>query len=398
LARKQMNILDLEAWLSSTFQGRVKGRHVANVYYDKGSGTLMVKLRGGDLLVAEPGRRIHLSTRAEPPKEFKPDPLVVLARKHVRGARVEDARLVGGDRIVELVFSRGYRLVVELVPRGVAALVDPQGTLLAASKYLRVRDRELRPKKPYVPPPARPSKLTPSPEEVLEALKPGGKLVPLLVRGLGVPAEAAEEALYRAGLGREAESVGPEDAERVAAALAEIVAEARGGRGFLARVEGAPVEASPFKPTHYEAEGGDVEERASLDEALDELFASGGGQRARPREGVEAERERLLASLRRAQEIARGYEEEAERLRRAADYVARNYELFARLANCASRSRAPGEIESCSGVPVVSADERGLTVEVEGLRIGRLCPRRSWSRTSSRRPASTSRRRGGRGA
>jgi len=371
LARKQMNILDLEAWLSSTFPARVRGRHVANIYYDKGSGLVMVKLRGGDLLVAEPGRRLHLSARVEPPKEFKPDPLVVLARKHVRGARVEDARLLGGDRIVELVFSRGYRLVVELVPRGIAALVDPEGVLLAATKYIRVRDRELKPKRPYVPPPARPSKLTPSAEEVFDALKPGGKLVPLLVRTLGVPAEAAEEALHRAGLGREAEHVGFEDAEKIAAALAEIAEEARRGRGFLARVEGAPVEASPFKPTHYEAEGGEVEERASLDEALDELFsARGQAPASKPRgESVEAERDRLLASLRRAQEIARGYEEEAERLRRAADYVARNYELFARLAECASRSRNPEEIESCSGVPIASADDRGLLVEVEGLRV-----------------------------
>ena len=368
MARRQMNIVDLQAWLDTTGAG-LRGLHVSNIYYDREAGILLVKFRGGRLLVAEPGRRIHLTTRMEPPKEFKPDPLVVLARKHVRGSRLVDIRLVGGDRIVEMVFSTGYRLIVELVPRGVGALVDESGTLLAATQYLRVRDRTLRPKAPYKPPPARESRLPPSPGEVLEALRGEERLVPPLVRKLGIPAEVAEEALHRAGLPREGGSVGPVEAEAIVEAIAQILSEARQGRGYLAHVDGSPVEASPFKPTHYLEEGGSLEEKPGLDEALDELFTSKPEARAKTVGEAEAERQRLLASLQRAEETARAYLAKAGELRRAADYVARNYDLFQRLAECMARYRRPDDIEGCSGIPVAAVDDKGVVVEVEGLRI-----------------------------
>ena len=369
MARRQMNLVDLLAWLRTTGEA-LRGAHVSNVYYDKPSGIVLVKLRGGRLLVLEPGRRAHLTSRMEPPKEFKPDPLVVLARKHLRGDRIESLGLVGGDRILEVRGRRGYRLVAELVPRGVVALVDPSGTLLAATQYLKVKDRSLAPKKPYEPPPPRPTILEPSPDQVLEALEGEERLVPPLVRKLGVPAEVAEEALYRAGLGREGR-VGPGEAEALAEAIREVVGEAlSSGRGYLVLRGGAPVEASPFRPTHYLEEGAEIEEKPSLDEALDTLFSRppGGG---RPRgDEVEAERARLLASLEKARETAEAYRRRAEELRRAADYVARNYGLFQRLLYCMARHRGdPGEVEACSGVPIVSYDDKGVVVEVEGLRI-----------------------------
>ncbi len=371
MARKQMNILDLQAWLNATGL-RLRGRHALNIYYDKESGALFIKMRGGTLIVAEPGRRLHVTTRLEPPKEFKPDPLVVLSRKHLRGSRLEDLGLVGGDRIVELRFSRGYRLIVELVPRGVAALVDPEGVLLAASRYLRVKDRTLKPKAPYVPPPTRESKLQPTPDEVLEAVRGEKKLVPPLVRKLGIPAEAAEEALYRAGVPKTAEGpLSPSDAERIAEALRSIVEESlAGGKGYLVLVEESPVEASPFKPTHYEEEGAVIVEKPSLDEALDELFASRPQVRPSSGGGVDEEKQRLLVSLRRAEETAAEYRRRAEELRTAADYVARNYELFSRLLECMAVYRGrPDDIESCSGVPVESADSKGVVVSIEGLRL-----------------------------
>jgi len=373
MARRQMNILDLKAWLAGSWP-RVKGRHVANIYMDREKKMLLVKLKGGTLIVGEPGRRLHATSRLEPPKEFKPDPLVVLARKHMRNDRLVDAGLIGGDRIVYLESSRGYRLVFELVPRGVAALVDAEGTLLAATQYPSLRDRTLRPKAPYKPPPPRPSKLEDlSGSDVLEALRGEKKLVPPLVRKLGVPAEAAEEALYRAGIPKEKSpaEITPEEAEAFADQVKRLVGEALQGRGYLALVEGSPAEADPFRPSRLEGEA-EIAVYETIDEALDALFA---GAQTAPKtkardDDVEAERQRLLASLARAEETARGYMEKAEELRRAADVVARNYPVFERLAECIGRgARSPEALTACAGVPVVGVSGRGVQVEVEGTPV-----------------------------
>jgi len=374
MARKQMNIIDVRAWLASTWP-RLRGRHVANVYLDKGRRQVLVKLKGGVLLVGEPGRRLHVTTRLEPPKEFKPDPLVVLARKHMRNDRLVGAGLIGGDRIVYLESSRGYRLVFELVPRGVAALVDPEGTLLAATSYPSLRDRVLRPKAPYKPPPPRPSKLDDlEPSDVIEALAGEKKLVPPLVRKLGIPAEAVEEALHRAGIpkDRDPSAIGVREAEAFVNAIRVILEESLQGKGYLVVVEGSPVEADPFAPSRFEGEA-EVLGYESLDEALDTLFTgTPTSAPARPGAGdeVEAERQRLLASLARAEETARGYLEKAEELRRAADLVARRYHEFGLLAECLRRGvRDPGELSGCSGLEVAGLSGRGLRVVVEGVEV-----------------------------
>ena len=188
MARRSMSILDLEAWLQSTAE-RLVGARLANAYQLGDALLLRFKSSSGDyLVVAEPGRRIHATRRLQPPAQPRQTPLVALLRKHVRGRRLEGASRLGADRIAVLSFPGGYRLVVELVPRGVAALLDGEGRVLASTRYLDLRDRAIRPKQPYQPPPPPPRNplQPPSPGELAEALSGQRDVVRGLVRGLGL--------------------------------------------------------------------------------------------------------------------------------------------------------------------------------------------------------------------
>lgn len=365
MARKSMGLLDAIAWASLAGK-RLEGARASNFYYDPESGLLMIKVQGLEgLLVAEGGRRIHVSKRTATPKEYRPYPLVVLLRKRLRGQRISGVGLLGGDRIVRISFPSGHSIVVELLPRGVIALLDPEGRVLASDKTLKARDRVIRPGAEYRPPPAKGSILLRvcsgediGPEEVGECVRAGRDLVRGLVRGCGVQGEAAEEALHRAGVdpGSDPSSLSGEALDRVLEALREVCSESSQGRGYLVRRDGVPLEAVPFYPGRYEGEA-EIVAMETFDDALDELFSSPRTGPARGEEEADPELARLEASLRRAEERAREYRAEAERLRQLALAVSRAYDRVARILEAASR----GETVR---VGKVSAEPRGDKVVV----------------------------------
>ena len=369
MARRSMNIVDLKAWIAGA-AAWATGKYLSNIYYDKDNNILFVKIRGGNIILAEPGKRIHVTRRRQPPQQFKQDPLVVLARKYMRDKRLERIGLIGFDRILYLEASTGYRLVVELVPRGIAVLLSPTGTILAATKYLKVRDREVKPKTVYKPPPARGKPLEEiTADDIIQATSERGRLVSGLVSLLGVPGEVAEEAVYRAGLDYDLKEVKAKDAEAIAGEIRRILEESLTGRGYIVEKEGAGyIEADPFKPTRYTDTRYNIIEFRGLDEALEEYFESSGiGVKTRDaRDGIESEKERLIASLERARQQAEEYRREAEMLRAAADFVSRNYHVMSRVLDClAARDQA------CLEELGVTVERRGdrFIVSVEGRRL-----------------------------
>ncbi len=374
MARRSMNIVDAIAWVETTGKSLV-GRHIANIYYSRNDGILYFKIKGNIIVVAEPAKRVHVTRRREPPKEFKPDPLVVLSRKYLRDARIRDIGIIGNDRIIYLESSTGYKLVVELMPRGIAALVDPEGLVLAATKYLRLRDRSIRPKTPYTPPPSSYPGIRSITIDFLEDILRGEKkLVPVLVRKAGIPGEVAEEALYRAGISTNArpDDLAREDLERILDNVLGILDESVGGKGYIVYSEGVPVEADPFYPRRFEADAYAVREKPVFDEALDELFESGakivdGGEFD---SDVEREKERLLASLRKSEELAGEYRRMAEELRRLADIVARHYSVFEGIVACSRQYSGDEEaLKSCLGKIPFTVTGEGLEIPVKGMKL-----------------------------
>ncbi|MCE4622756.1 MAG: NFACT family protein [Desulfurococcales archaeon] len=340
MARKSMNIVDTVAWIKRAAND-VRGRHIANLYYDKEGGMFFIKLKGGWIILSEPGKRVHFTSRRQPPSEFKPDPLVVLARKYMRNRRLSDVSLVGHDRIVSFATDNGYRIIVELVPRGIVALVSPEGVILAASRYATLRDRVIKPKKPYNPPPSRGKPIDQlTVNDIVDAVERRGKLVSGLVSILGIPGELAEEAVHRAGLQPDLDTIDIGEAVKVLRRMNEILEEAFNGRGYIVTKEGTGIEVDPFYPSRYE-NGYSIIEYDDFNTALEEFFEL--YIKAKPASKVaeaDSERYRLLASLEKAQQQARRYREEAELLRRLADGISRNYELFSKFMDCV---RARGE-------------------------------------------------------
>ena len=335
-----MNIVDTVAWIKRAAND-VRGRHIANLYYDKEGGMFFIKLKGGWIILSEPGKRVHFTSRRQPPSEFKPDPLVVLARKYMRNRRLSDVSLVGHDRIVSFATDNGYRIIVELVPRGIVALVSPEGVILAASRYATLRDRVIKPKKPYNPPPSRGKPIDQlTVNDIVDAVERRGKLVSGLVSILGIPGELAEEAVHRVGLQPDLDTIDVGEAVKVLRRMNEILEEAFNGRGYIVTKEGTGIEVDPFYPSRYE-NGYSIIEYDDFNTALEEFFEL--YIKAKPASKVaeaDSERYRLLASLEKAQQQARRYREEAELLRRLADGISRNYELFSKFMDCV---RARGE-------------------------------------------------------
>ncbi|MCE4625616.1 MAG: NFACT family protein [Desulfurococcales archaeon] len=373
MARKSMNIVDVVAWVETTGKA-IRGRRVSNIYYTREENMLLIKLQGTDkILVAEGGRRLHLSQRVRPPQEYKPYPLVVLARKHLRGSRVEDVRLVGEDRVVEIKFSKGPSIIVELVPRGVIALVSSEGLILAADKTLKVKDRVIRPKAPYTPPPPRASlqarvcleKRQPERDEIAQCIAKGKDVVRGLVRGCGVPGEVAEEALYRAGIPPSTPPSEIEDPDLLGEILLELCKESLQGKGYVVLRGGAPLEASPFHPRRFSEEDYTIRITPSLDDALDLLFAgSTTPTTSRGTTKEEGELARLMESIRRAEERAEEYRRAAETLRKAAVSVSMKYQVIEEILRRASR----GEVVKVNGFEVIPHGKT-LIVRIAGISL-----------------------------
>lgn len=272
MARKAMSIIDVMAWVRGA--SRIKGSRLSNAY--EVGGIIYLKFKGSrwsGILAAEPGVRLHETSRF-PGAPSRVTPFAAVLRKHVRGQKVEEVEQVGRDRIAAIRFAKGHKLVVEMVPRGVIALISPEGRIIAATKYVELRDRTIKPRREYVPPPSRQKWIQEMEiDEIKDAISAHRDLIRGIVRGLGLPGEAAEEAIYRAGLSGDVDpsSLGMNDLETLREAVVSIINESMEARGYLVRTEDV-LEATPFKPTRFSEE--DVIEYSLIDQALDELFAA----------------------------------------------------------------------------------------------------------------------------
>ncbi|MEB3788405.1 MAG: NFACT family protein [Desulfurococcales archaeon] len=355
MARKSMNLLDILVWLKTTGDQLNNGL-ISNIYYEKEYERLILKVKSNlvkDLLVIEAGKRIHLSSRVVTPSDYKPYPLVVLARKYLRGDRIQDISLQGNDRIVKITGRRGYSIIAELIPRGVIVLLDDKDSIIALTRTLRLRDRVLKPKINYIPPPAQESiiiKLVESKienffENLVDCIRSGKDAVRGLIRGCRIPGELAEEALYRAGIDKQREvgDLRENDLQAIIEALTEIVEESFAGKGWLI-IQEYPIEADPFKPLRH-IERGDltVQEYSPFDEALDILFAQPVREpRARTQDDTTGDSEyyRLLKSIEEAEKRAREYVFEAEKKKKIAELVAKHYQDFDKLFDIITRNKA----------------------------------------------------------
>ncbi len=273
--KNSMSWLDIKVWIEE--QRKVlEGSIIDNVYVlDK---VIALKLRCLDgvdrILVLEPGKRISFTRRTIKSEEISGKQL--MWRRLLRNCRVERVRQREYEREIYIDLRCGSEariLVVELLPRGVALVLDDSGKILLTTESREMKDRVIRPGLQYVPPPSRKPFVEMSIEELLSELSKGKDLVRGLVRGWGLPPELAEEVLHRLGLPFDlsVKNLSQQDIEKIRNAVITFVNEVvQNPRPCIAYSDSNPIGFYPFEPT---ARSYRLQRFETFDAAIDEYFS-----------------------------------------------------------------------------------------------------------------------------
>ncbi len=307
--KKSMNVIDLIAWVKGNAE-KLRGARINNVYGD--GKVIWLKLRtrdGTETLILQPGVRLNLTKRTLKAPE-KILPFIGGLRKHIRDGIIENVNLPAFDRLIEFdIIHKGkkYKLVLELLPRGVLALLDENGRILQASEYKEMRDRTIKIKEVYKYPPL--NEINPlelSVEEAFNLAKKGKDLIRGLIRGLKIPPDVAEEIVARAKLEKGKKDFTKEDIEVALEELRRIVKEAEEGKGYIITEGSRHVAFEPFKPSRQYLEFD------SFNEAIDEYFRKVNVEEIDVEEEVKKEEERLKKSLEELRKRIEDYEKKAK--------------------------------------------------------------------------------------
>ena len=217
----------------------ISGMRIDNVY-QLDPKTLLFRLRGPGKepsnLIVEAGVRIHLTSYSlEKPK--RPPAFSMALRKYLRNGKVVDVHQYGFERVVVIkVYGKDgdYALVLELFGDGNVILVAPNGEILHALRYRRMRDRNILRGEVFKFPPASgkdPRNIT---RRCLEELRNYGNMevVRALTRLLSIGGLNAEEILLRAGVDKRTpcESLSERDLDEMYTKLREVLSEIETGR------------------------------------------------------------------------------------------------------------------------------------------------------------------------
>jgi predicted ribosome quality control (RQC) complex YloA/Tae2 family protein len=193
------------AVVTKELNGLIKDAHIAKIY-QIGRRTLLFRFRRPDQpqlhLLIEAGKRLHLTSyKHETPK--RPSSFCMALRKYLDNGVIKMVRQHEFERmaIMEISTRQGdFQLVAELFGGGNIILVDPEGKILQAMTYKRMRDRNILRGEIFQHPPARggnPLKL--DLQDFVEIRKLGQtEVVRALTKFLSISGTYAEEILLRA--------------------------------------------------------------------------------------------------------------------------------------------------------------------------------------------------------
>ncbi len=380
MPKRSMTTIDLLAWLVENRE-RLLGARIVNIYSSNSLFLLKIwSKKGKELLLLEPGRRIHLTRYEHRVEEQKaPTPLVSGLRKYVRGSRIIDIKQVGTDRIAEItvgIANTRYRLIIELVPRGLLLLLDSNGKIIYSTEYREMRDRVIRRGIEYKPPPPPPdiNKLTV--DEALELVKRGKDLVRGLVRGLRLPGEIAEEILARLGLEKSLKTrdIGRDLVQKIISEAREIINSIINGRieAYHVIVDGKLETVLPYKPIAYS--GAELKRYESFNDALDDYFVRIEKEEysSTKKKELETALAKVRASIEKQKETIRRYEEEAKSKRVIAEKLSENYPLLEQIINCVNTlydERGWEGITECKHIVKYDKHQGIVIVDVNGVEV-----------------------------
>jgi len=373
--KSSMSWLDIKVWIEEC-RPRLVGSYIDNVYLL--DNIIVLRLRtskGIETLVLEPSKRINI-TSSDIRRLAKPTSRQSLWRSLLRECRIIGIRQLGLERVIELHLRCGSeerRLVLELLPRGVALVTDLEGKILVSTESRRMRDRVIAPGKIYRPPPTNKPFTEMSLEELVEALKKGRDLVRGLIRGWGIPPEVAETVLRRLGieLSTPTDSVSSELVDRVRNEIARFINEVVARPQPCITYSGGELEGFyPFIPV---GRGDRVEIVESFNDAVDRFFTELAKKAiAQSRvKALEEERKRIERAIEGVKRTIDKYCRELNELRRVLEVLEKRYSDLERVHDCVRRVVKEigwSGIEKCGAAEVDRS--RGLyRVTLDGIPV-----------------------------
>lgn len=132
----------------------IRDARIENIY-QLNSATLLLRLhqpnQPAHQLLIESGKRVHLTSFVLS-KPLKPPSFCMALRKQLRNGRIREVQQHEFERVIILkVDTREgtFSLITELFGDGNIILVSPQGTILYALTYKRMRDRNILPRESF---------------------------------------------------------------------------------------------------------------------------------------------------------------------------------------------------------------------------------------------------------
>ncbi len=360
--KKGMSWLDLATWIKENREN-VVGSYIDNIYGE--SNKLLLKIRGSGepfYLSITAGESIYITRRTGLIGHGEPGSIVMGFRRYLRESRIIDIYQKPCDRIAEIkvVGANEYRVIVELIPRGVVSIVDLDGIIKFSNTTATMKDRVIRIGAKYSYPPTQVSICNSDPQSLVPNVKKGYDLARGLIIGAGVPPDIAEETLYRLGLDKSIKpsSLADNEVEKI---LDEV-------RNFAERITTNPepgivIDASekpqgfyPYEPKSLVARGYVFRRTTSFNEAIDVFYAYADAYRV---EEKPAEVIRIEKSIEKLRNQISSAEEELSILKKVLEYVDANYQQLEELFECARK-----KITDCPGETEVMARVKNNTVEI----------------------------------
>ncbi len=277
-----MSNVDISA-IVSELKPIIEGSWIRNIYQLKD--VFLFKLRspeyGNATLLVELGRRIHL-TGYQRPKPRLPGNFCMTLRKYLRNRRIAEIRQYDFDRLVIIDIGLPedrYSVIIEFFGDGNIILLDSELKIFVARHYLKMKDRNILPKREFQFPPMRGA----DPREVdfdwFKSIisQSESDIVRTIARNLNIGGVYAEELCMRAGVDKNtpASSLSPQDLEKIFFALKGLI-------DSLKREEFNPkialknsdfISVDPFELRVYE--GMQFRQFKSFNQAADEFYSAG---------------------------------------------------------------------------------------------------------------------------
>jgi len=320
--KAEMTSFDIAA-LVYEFNQSIKDARIENVYQINFS-TLIFRLHQPNQptlqLLLEAGKRAHLTSYVLS-KPLKPPSFCMALRKHLRNGRISEVQQREFERVINIkVDTREgtFLLVIELFGDGNIILVSPQGRILYALTYRRMRDRNIIRGESFKPaPPSGKNPLQLSRQDFDET-KHYGKLeiVRALTKFLSIGGLYAEEILLRARIDKntQCEALTKQQVDAVFTQIQALLSKATAGKfepSVVVDEKGEWIDVVPFPLKRYA--NLTLKPYKSFNEALDEYYAKAVTIEKVSR--TEREFERELSKLQRTLEDQQKTLEESRRIK-----------------------------------------------------------------------------------